>query len=142
MSDKGGPWGWPWALLAGVFFGVGLTLSGMTDPHRVRAFLDVAAWDATLVFVMCGAILAHAPMVWLLRRRGRALEGPLHLPTSTSIGGRLIGGATLFGVGWGLSGYCPGPALMSLLSLSKGAFLFVAAMLLGSRLAAGLRKTA
>lgn len=127
---------WPWALLAGVFFGVGLTVSGMTDPHRVRAFLDVARWDPTLVFVMGGAILAHAPVVWLLRRRGRALRGPLRLPAARSVDARLVGGAILFGVGWGLSGYCPGPAVISLLSLSGGAFLFVAAMLIGSRLAA------
>ena len=127
---------WLWALLAGLFFGVGLVVSGMTDPLRVRAFLDVAAWDPTLVFVMGGAILAHAPVVWLVRRRGRALEGPLHWPTPTRVDARLLGGAALFGVGWGMSGYCPGPALVSVLSLSAGAFLFVGAMLLGSRLAA------
>jgi uncharacterized membrane protein YedE/YeeE len=120
------------AIVAGVLFGVGLVLSGMTDPHRVRAFLDVTgAWDPTLAFVMGGAIVAHAPVVWWIRRRGRAALGPLDLPTATAIDARLLGGAAIFGLGWGLSGYCPGPALVSLVGPSAGIVIFIICMIGG-----------
>lgn len=114
------------ALVAGVLFGVGLVLSGMTDPHRVRAFLDVTgAWDPTLAFVMGGAIIAHAPVVWWIRRRDP-------LPKATTIDARLLAGAAIFGVGWGIAGYCPGPALVSLVGPSTGVVIFVLCMIAGS----------
>lgn len=121
------------ALVAGVLFGVGLVLSGMTDPHRVRGFLDVTgAWDPTLAFVMAGAIAAHAPVAWWAGRRGRAALGPLHLPPFHRVDARLLAGAALFGVGWGLSGFCPGPALASLSTGGLGVAIFVLCMALGS----------
>ena len=124
-------------LACGLLFGFGLVLSGMTDPRRVIGFLDFAGhWDPTLMFVMGGAILAHAPVVWLLRRRGRTLAGELRLPAERPIDGRLVLGAALFGLGWGLAGYCPGPALVALISMRAAPLLFVAGMLAGSRLAA------
>ena len=121
-----------WTFAAGLVFGVGLAISGMTDPSRVIAFLDVAHWDPTLMFVMGGAIAVHAPCVWLLRRRGRTLVGKLELPPGAVIDARLVGGAAVFGIGWGLSGYCPGPALVSLISGSLGPVVFVAGLMMGS----------
>jgi len=100
----------PWVGLAsGVVFALGLALSGMTDPGKVLSFLDVTgAWDPTLALVMGGAVGTHA--LWLRFTRGRSLAAP---PPSRGVDGRLVLGAALFGVGWGLSGYCPGPALVT-----------------------------
>ncbi len=121
------------ALLSGTLFGLGLALSGMMDPARVLGFLDLAgAWDPTLVFVLGGAVMMSALGVVISRRMTRPLlaEG-FDLPTRTRIDRPLILGAGLFGIGWGLSGFCPGPALASLsLGLPKS-LLFVAAMLIG-----------
>ena len=118
---------------AGVLFALGLALSGMTDPARVTGFLDVrGAWDPTLAFVMAGAILAHAPVVRLIRRRSApAFDTRFHWPRLTRIDAALVVGAAVFGVGWGLSGYCPGPALVSLGGGARGVVVFVAAMLAG-----------
>jgi uncharacterized membrane protein YedE/YeeE len=124
------------ALLAGLLFGLGLILSGMTDPAKVTAFLDVAgAWDPSLAFVMGGALLVALPAFHVARRRGATLRGePLQLPTARRLDRPLIVGSILFGAGWGLAGYCPGPALASL-SMTDGApWLFVAAMLAGMAL--------
>jgi uncharacterized membrane protein YedE/YeeE len=98
------------SLGAGLLFGVGLVVSGMTDPHRVRAFLDFAgAWNPSLAGVMAGAIAVHGASLWLERRRlGTKIDARAPLDVA------LIGGAAVFGVGWGLAGYCPGPALVSL----------------------------
>ncbi len=121
------------SLAAGLLFGAGLALSGMTDPSRVRAFLDVAgAWDPTLAFVMGGA-LAPMTLAWRVMRR---LERPIaagmfDLPQSSVIDARLVGGAALFGVGWGASGLCPGPAIANLALQPAHAGLFVIAMLGG-----------
>lgn len=115
---------------AGVLFALGLALSGMTDPVRVTGFLDVGgAWDPTLAFVMGGAILAHAPLVRLIRRRSApAFDTAFHWPRLTRIDAALVVGAAVFGVGWGLSGYCPGPALVSLGAGARGVVVFVVAM--------------
>ncbi|AVR98714.1 YeeE/YedE family protein [Pseudoduganella armeniaca] len=124
------------ALLAGLLFGLGLILSGMTDPAKVTAFLDVAgAWDPSLAFVMGGALLVALPAFYVARRRGTTLRGePLQLPTARRLDRPLIVGSVMFGAGWGLAGYCPGPALASL-SMTDGApWLFVAAMLAGMAL--------
>jgi uncharacterized membrane protein YedE/YeeE len=122
------------AFVSGVLFAVGLGLSGMTQPSKVIAFLDVfGAWDPSLAFVMLGAIAVH---ITVARRAARPAARPLlaarfMLPTSTQIDGRLVTGAALFGLGWGAAGFCPGPALVSLVSLSWTTLLFVAAMLVG-----------
>jgi uncharacterized protein len=121
------------AVIAGLLFGVGLGVAGMTDPAKVLAFLDVTGrWDPTLAFVMGGAIAVHAPVVIWLRRRGRPWLGHrLHLPAQGAIDRRLLGGAALFGVGWGLAGYCPGPAVVAAAALRPGGLVVLAGMLVG-----------
>lgn len=119
--------------LLGLLFGLGLLLAGMTDPAKVLAFLDLAgAWDPSLALVMGGAIVIGVGAFALATRRQRTLlGGPLLLPTATAIDPRLLVGSGLFGVGWGLAGFCPGPALVSLGLGDSRALVFVAAMLCG-----------
>jgi uncharacterized membrane protein YedE/YeeE len=120
------------AFVSGVLFAIGLAISGMTQPAKVIAFLDVAGgrWDPSLMCVMVGAIGVYAPFYWAVRRRGRTLLGsPLSLPTQRRIDKRLLAGAAIFGVGWGLGGYCPGPGVTALASGSLTPVIFVAAML-------------
>ncbi len=121
------------ALAAGLVFGIGLILSGMTDPGKVIGFLDVAGrWDPSLALVMGGAILVGFFAFRLAGRRGKTfLGGGLHLPQRRDIDLRLVSGSLLFGIGWGLAGFCPGPALVSLASGQQPAAVFVAAMLGG-----------
>ncbi|MCK9383869.1 MAG: hypothetical protein M0Q15_04475 [Nevskia sp.] len=121
------------AFLAGSVFSVGLMLSRMIDPARVVGFLDVAGhWDPALVFVMGGAILAAAPLFAWARARGKDIFGrPITLPARSGIDRRLLGGATLFGLGWGLSGICPGPVLVLLGTGDRGAAVFAVTMLIG-----------
>lgn len=121
------------AFACGVLFGLGLLLAGMADPSKVLAFLDLAgAWDPSLALVMVAAIGVAALPMTLARRRSRALlGGAMQLPTRRDLDARLIGGSLLFGVGWGIAGICPGPALAILLSGRWQALLFVAAMLAG-----------
>jgi len=123
----------PAAFAAGLVFGIGLLLSGMTDPGKVIGFLDVAGtWDPSLAFVMAGAILVGFFAFRLAGRRGNAfLGGPMQLPTRRDIDNRLVGGSVLFGIGWGLAGFCPGPALVSFGAGVDKAAVFVAAMLAG-----------
>lgn len=118
---------------AGLLFGFGLILSGMTDPAKVRAFLDITGqWNPALAFVMGGAILAALPaFAWARRHRTTLAGAPLTLPDRTLVDARLVGGAALFGVGWGLSGLCPGPALVVGSSGSLPVLVFVAAMAAG-----------
>jgi hypothetical protein len=124
------------ALISGLLFGLGLVVSGMTDPAKVIAFLDLAgAWNPSLAFVMAGAIAVSLIGFQLARRRERALLGEeMHLPTARRIDTRLIVGATVFGAGWGLAGFCPGPALASLLSAGYKPAIFTVAMLSGMAL--------
>ncbi len=124
------------SLLAGLVFGLGLILAGMTDPAKVRGFLDLfGAWDPSLALVMGGAIAVAAPLFWLIERRGRSLDGhKLSLPGKTGITPQLIVGGLLFGAGWGLAGYCPGPALVALGEGRLDALWFVPAMLGGMAL--------
>ncbi|MDQ3031196.1 MAG: YeeE/YedE family protein [Myxococcota bacterium] len=119
------------ALAAGLLFGVGLVVSGMTVPAKVIGFLDFAgAWDPTLMFVMAGAIAVHAVVYRLVRRRASPLfADAFQVPTRKDIDARLVLGAAIFGVGWGLGGYCPGPAVSSLVTGSLSPLAFVAAML-------------
>ena len=121
------------AAYTGALFALGLVISGMIDPNRVTGFLDVTGrWDPTLAFVMAGAIAVHLPLVRLVRRRKTPVYGAaFHLPSQTRIDLRLVLGAAIFGVGWGLSGYCPGPALVSLGSGALPVVVFVGAMIAG-----------
>ena len=121
------------AFAAGLVFGIGLILSGMTDPGKVIGFLDVAGnWDPSLALVMAGAIAVGFFAFVLARRRAQSvLGGAMHLPQRRHIDARLVGGSVVFGIGWGLAGFCPGPALVSLASGEAKAALFVAAMLGG-----------
>ena len=123
----------PIALVAGLIFGVGLVLSGMTSPDKVIGFLDVAgAWNPSLAFVMGGALMVATPIYWVTARRGAALTGePLGEPGTAAIDRRLIGGSVLFGIGWGVVGLCPGPALVDLAAQPLSAGLFCAAMVGG-----------
>ena len=121
------------ALASGLLFGFGLTVSSMIDPAKVLNFLDVAgSWDPSLAFVMAAAIPVAAVGFAVARRRGKPLAATAFQgPTATAIDRRLVTGAVLFGIGWGLVGYCPGPALATLGFGASGTWLFVAAMLAG-----------
>jgi uncharacterized protein len=134
-----------WALASGTLFAFGLVLGGMTQPPKVLAFLDVAGiakgisntaepglWDPSLAFVMGGALCVSFLAFWLTPKRGKPLlDAHFHLPQKQNVDKRLLLGATLFGVGWGLAGYCPGPALASILTGGQDALTFVAALVVG-----------
>jgi uncharacterized membrane protein YedE/YeeE len=124
------------ALLTGVVFGAGLALSDMVNPARVLAFLDVAgAWDPTLALVMAGAVAASAIGYAVSRRLRAPLFGKtFFIPENRMLDRRLIGGAALFGIGWGLVGFCPGPAVAGLVFGLWQPWLFVAAMIVGMAL--------
>jgi uncharacterized protein len=128
------------AFAAGLLFGLGLSLGGMTQPAVVLGFLDIfGAWDPRLVFVMAGAVLTTAVGYRLVLRRTRPLLAErFQWPTSRRIDARLVGGAALFGIGWGIAGYCPGPALASLGAGVPALLVLVACMLAGWWLAARL----
>lgn len=119
--------------LVGLLFGVGLIVAGMTDPSKVLGFLDLAGtWDPSLAFVMGGGILVGLGAFATAKKRTTTFfGGAMHLPTSTVFDKRLIGGGLLFGAGWGLAGFCPGPAIVSLGAGQPKAAVFVAAMLAG-----------
>lgn len=121
------------AAAAGVLFALGLLVSGMCTPAKVTAFLDVGgAWDPSLAFVMAAAIAIYAPVARLVRaRRAPVFAARFHWPTEHRIDPDLVAGAAIFGVGWGLSGLCPGPALVSAGGGGAGALVFVAAMIGG-----------
>ena len=131
------------AFFAGALFAIGLVVSGMTEPMRIVRFLDVAGdWDPALAFVMGGAILAYAPLYQLITRRvPRPLVAPqFHIPPRGQLDLKLFGGAALFGIGWGLAGLCPGPALVALGAGKPEAAIFCAAMLVGSLAGGWLEK--
>lgn len=119
--------------LAGLIFGVGLCVSGMNRPEKVLGFLDIAGlWDPSLAFVMAGAIGVAFFAFRLAAMRARAWLGdPMRLPTSTTVDRRLLAGSAIFGLGWGLAGVCPGPAIVDLGFLDPRAAVFVVAMLAG-----------
>lgn len=122
------------AAAAGVLFAIGLGVGGMTDPAKVRGFLDVSGdWNPSLAFVMAGALLTHGLLrVVILRRRTRPVFEPtFSAPAAGRVDARLLSGAALFGIGWGLSGYCPGPAFTALSNGTAAAATFVVAMLVG-----------
>jgi len=125
------------AAVAGALFGLGLAVSGMTNPDKVLNFLDLAGrWDPSLALVMAGALAITVPGYAWLRRRGAGWGGVAFPPQpSTRIDVRLLAGSALFGIGWGIAGYCPGPALANLAHLTIEPALFVVAMLVGAQLA-------
>lgn len=124
-------------LLCGMVFGVGLAMSGMTDTARVLGFLDVTGhWVPDLAFVMGGAVLVTLLAFRFIPMMRRPLLNPrFYLPATTVIDGRLLGGAAIFGIGWGVYGYCPGPALAALTYLDDKTAMFVVAMLVGMAVA-------
>ncbi len=119
--------------VSGLVFGIGLILAGMAEPLKVKGFLDLAgAWDPSLGLVMGGAIAVAVLAFALARRRERSWTGaPMEIPNNRTVDRRLIAGGLLFGAGWGIAGFCPGPALVALGSGSGSAAIFVAAMLVG-----------
>ncbi len=134
-----------WALLSGALFAVGLVLGGMTQPAKVLAFLDVGGisrgisstaqagyWDPSLAFVMGGALMVTLVAFWITPRRAKPLAADqFHLPTRSDIDRRLLVGGAMFGIGWGLAGYCPGPALASVLTGGMDVLFFASAMVIG-----------
>jgi uncharacterized membrane protein YedE/YeeE len=125
------------ALLCGTLFGFGLAVSGMTDTAKVLGFLDLfGSWVPDLVFVMGGAVCVTLVAFRFIMKRDRSLLGELmSLPSNTAIDGRLLAGAAIFGIGWGVYGYCPGPAISALGYLESNTAIFVVAMLVGMALA-------
>ena len=121
------------AFLAGGLFGVGLIISGMTDANKVINFLDLSdAWDPSLAFVMVGGIGVHLALFkWITHKEKPFFESQFFLPTAKDLDKKLILGALLFGMGWGLGGYCPGPVLVSLATGAQEPLAFGGAMLLG-----------
>jgi uncharacterized protein len=121
------------AVISGGLFGAGLIIGGMTDPNKVLGFLDfTGAWEPALAFVMAGGVAVHfLLMQFVLKRRSPIFENAFHLPTKGDLDGRLLAGAAIFGVGWGLAGYCPGPGLVSGGAAMQGAMVFVLTMLVG-----------
>ncbi len=119
--------------LSGLVFGWGLIISGMANPAKVIGFLDLSMpWDPSLMFVMGGAIALGLPGFLLAKRLKNSLMGmPMNLPTNTRIDKQLLIGALLFGAGWGIGGFCPGPAVVAAASLATDGLVFIAAMLVG-----------
>ncbi len=130
------------ALFCGLIFGLGLALSGMTDTAKVLGFLDLfGAWVPDLAFVMGGAVcVTLISFRFVLRWDKPLFDSDFKLPTSTQLDGRLLGGAAIFGIGWGLYGYCPGPAISALVYLDAKTLMFVVAMLCGMALSNRLKK--
>ena len=128
--------------LVGLLFGMGLLLSGMTNPPKILAFLDLAgAWDPSLAFVMGGALVVAFVGFRLAARRRTSLSGePFHVPGASAIDARLVFGSLIFGAGWGLVGLCPGPAIADLGFLDGRVALFVASMIIGTALYRGLAR--
>ncbi len=121
------------AFAAGLLFGLGLIASEMVNPAKVIGFLDLfGAWDPSLAFVMGGALVTTFIGYSFVLKRERPINAPkFDLPTKTDLDARLIGGASLFGIGWGMAGYCPGPAIAALPFMYTETFIFVAAMVVG-----------
>ena len=119
------------SLVSGILFSIGLVLAQMTKPERVIGFLDITNWDPTLMFVMGGGVVVYAIAFRLITKRPKPVAAPkFAIPTNRQIDGRLVLGSVLFGVGWGIGGFCPGPGLTSLAS-GVSAVAFVGAMLFG-----------
>lgn len=128
------------AFVSGLIFSFGLLLSGMANPEKVLAFLDLfGAWDPSLALVMGGAIAVGLPAFMLAKKREVAvLGGPMHLPTKRELDKRLLLGSLAFGIGWGLAGFCPGPGIVATGALEPGGLVFVLAMVAGMLVFRGL----
>lgn len=126
------------SLVSGVLFGVGLAVAGMTRPEKVMGFLNFfRGWDPSLMFVMGGAIMVHATAWAILKRRpSPILSARFLVPTRKDLDARLLAGAAIFGIGWGLGGFCPGPGLTSSVTGSPSVIAFIIALLLGNLAAA------
>mgnify|MGYP001405753835 CR=1 FL=1 len=127
----------------GLLFGLGLAIAGMTSPDKVLAFLDIAGqWDPSLAFVMGGAVITATPLFALARRRERPLAGAaFDQPLTSLIDNRLVAGSALFGIGWGLAGICPGPALVNLAIAPQATVAFVVSMVAGLLFSARFLRT-
>jgi len=120
------------ALISGMTFSVGLTISGMVNPAKVKGFLDLFGnWDYSLAFVMGGAVILNLLSFRYFLRRKPFFSSEFFLPTKTQVDKRLVIGSILFGIGWGLIGVCPGPALVNVVKLEPGMFVFISMMLVG-----------
>lgn len=121
------------SLVVGLIFAIGLGISGMTQVHVVRGFLDVTGdWNMNLIGVMAGAIGVHALLFLMIKRRSSPLlDSKFHLPTKKDIDGKLLLGAALFGIGWGWVGICPGPGIVASVSGNNNVLIFIASMLIG-----------
>lgn len=121
------------SFLTGLIFSLGLGISGMTQTHIVRGFLDITGqWDYSLIGVMAGAILVHGTLFYFIKKRSSPLlDTKFHVPNRKDIDVRLVSGAALFGLGWGWTGICPGPGIVSLVSGNQNIILFIVFMLLG-----------
>ena len=121
------------SLISGLIFGLGLILSGMTNPQKVQNFLDIlGVWDPSLAFVMAGAIIVASVGFVILRQTNKPIfADKFNWPSSVNIDLRLVVGAAVFGIGWGLSGFCPGPAITSASLMTTGTLVFLPAMLFG-----------
>lgn len=124
------------SFVVGFIFAIGLSISGMTQPHVVRGFLDIfGSWDYTLLGVMGGAIALHSLAFYLIRKRATPLlDVKFHLPSRKDIDIRLMSGAALFGIGWGWAGICPGPGIVASVAGDMNILWFIASMLLGMSL--------
>jgi uncharacterized membrane protein YedE/YeeE len=132
------------ALLAGLLFGAGLTISGMVDPVRVLGFLDITGdWDPTLAFVMAGGLCVYIPIYYLLvKPRNLSLLGEgIQIPINTKLDKKLLIGSSIFGIGWGMSGICPGPAISSISGGQVGIVYFVITMLVGMMISTKVMKS-
>ena len=123
------------ALLSGLIFGLGLAISGLSNPDNVLQFLTLSSdWSPALLFVMgAGILISFVGYKWVLRR-GPVLEDELRLPSNNSLDRRLLGGAAIFGIGWGTAGFCPGPAIVGLSTGMIEPFIFVAALIAGAQI--------
>ena len=130
------------SLVSGLIFGLGLTISSMTNPAKVIGFLDIlGTWDPSLGFVMAGAILITAPLLYYFQNKNHLiLVSNIEIPNKKNIDFSLVGGALLFGVGWGMVGFCPGPAISSLVLFNPFSLLFVGSMILGFYLSQVINK--
>jgi uncharacterized membrane protein YedE/YeeE len=131
--------------ISGLLFGLGVSIGGMANPAKVQNFFDVAgAWDPSLILVMGGALLVTAPGYWLLFRRGKPLfASGFSVPTNRIIDGKLVGGSAVFGIGWGIAGFCPGASIPVLSTLNADVLIFTAALIVGIVIAKGsMRVTA
>ena len=130
------------SLFSGLIFGLGLTLSSMTNPEKVIAFLDIfGTWDPSLGFVMGGAILIASPLLYFFKNRNHLIiVSQIELPNKKNIDFTLVIGALLFGIGWGMVGFCPGPAISSIALLNSFSLLFIGSMIVGFYLSQIIKK--